>query len=281
MGLAVGAALLGDAICAAAAPQSSSGLSQRTHRCQACVIGLLLALTLPVTVGWAVPTFGALAGVLISHILLGGLGNHLWHPALIGRAIVELLFPAQVTPRDWAFLGREHLVTGSASRAVQATDYFGFDLTTLPAGADAWLAPRPIDTLLGWFHSTGPAGVSASGLLELLRDQMPSWADTLWGHVGGGLGETCGPAILLGGLILLWRGGYPLAPARDSRGDRVRSGSNLADPDRRRRWPRPRRDGQPMVTHPRLVPRLPHGYGHRPVPLDWRRPAARLPADCR
>jgi electron transport complex protein RnfD len=50
-------------------------------------------------------------------------------------------------------------------------------------------------------------GVSdAEALMRLLRDAMPPWPDTLTGVTGGAIGEACVILILVGGLILMWRG---------------------------------------------------------------------------
>lgn len=39
-----------------------------------------------------------------------------------------------------------------------------------------------------------------------LNVDLPSLSALFWGNVGGSLGETCVPALLLGGIYLLWRG---------------------------------------------------------------------------
>jgi electron transport complex protein RnfD len=174
----------------------------------AVVIGLLLALTLPVSVGWRVPVVGGLLAIGLGKELLGGLGNSLWHPALVGRAAVALLFAAEVAPDSYPFLARGHLVTGSPS-ATADTDplYHGFELSTPPYGAEAWSMQRPVDVLAHrCYGPTAEHDASAGSLVQLFRDHLPPWPDTIWGSVGGGIGETCLPALLLGGLWLIYRG---------------------------------------------------------------------------
>jgi electron transport complex protein RnfD len=212
-GLAIAAALVGEGICQALARRYPSGRARRGQRMQACAVGMLLALTLPVTVGWEVPVVGALAGIVIGKALLGGLGNFLWHPTLVGRAIVQLLFGPQVAPQQWPFLAKGHLLTGSTAVGADAMEYFGCSAaSTPPPGIEAWSMRRPIDSLIDCCYGSGiepsaaGAGQEAGSLLELFRDYLPSWSDTLLGHVGGGIGETCVPALALGGLLLTWRG---------------------------------------------------------------------------
>ena len=43
-------------------------------------------------------------------------------------------------------------------------------------------------------------------LVRFLRDRLPPWPDTIWGYVGGGIGETCIPVLALVGLGLMHRG---------------------------------------------------------------------------
>ncbi|MFQ9523102.1 MAG: RnfABCDGE type electron transport complex subunit D [Phascolarctobacterium faecium] len=38
-----------------------------------------------------------------------------------------------------------------------------------------------------------------------LNVDLPSLSALFWGNVGGSLGETCVPALLLGGIYLLWQ----------------------------------------------------------------------------
>ena len=206
-GLAVGAALVGEGLCQAVARRHPPGPGRRCHRLQACAIGLLVALTLPVTVGWEVPVIAALSGVVIGKGVLGGLGNYPWHPALVGRAVVQLLFATEVSPQRWVFLGQGHLLTGSTDVAADAAGCFGFATSRLPAGVEAWSSARPVDLLIGCCYGPGGEQTQAAGsLLQLFRDQLPPWSDTVWGHVGGGIGETCLPALALGGLLLIRRG---------------------------------------------------------------------------
>jgi len=184
------------------------------------MIGLLLALTLPPTIRWYVPVVGAVLAVVIGKGVLGGFGNYLWHPALIGRIGVQILFRDALTPDRWCVLARGHLLGGHLNRAIQTASLPGVDQPGAPAalytgwaqsaplaGYEAWSMPRPVQQL-GWL-SQGRHELFEDGIhpmLALLRDHLPPWQDTLLGLTGGGLGEVCAIGLLLGALYLIYRG---------------------------------------------------------------------------
>ncbi|MCF7957460.1 MAG: RnfABCDGE type electron transport complex subunit D [Phycisphaerae bacterium] len=60
------------------------------------VIGLLLVLMLPAHCAGYVAMTGAVVAVALGKHVFGGLGHYLWHPALIGRVILELFFHDQL-----------------------------------------------------------------------------------------------------------------------------------------------------------------------------------------
>lgn len=63
----------------------------------AVVTGVLLAMTLPVTVPvWQI-MIGSVFAILVVKILCGGLGQNIFNPALTGRAFMMLLWPASLT----------------------------------------------------------------------------------------------------------------------------------------------------------------------------------------
>lgn len=181
--------------------------ARQAYWLQVLTLGVLLALTLPPTVGWQVGVIGGATAVLIGYGLLGGLGNTLWHPALVGRATVALLFAAQVAPATIPFLARGRLLTGDlASTADAGVVYYGYERSTLPESVSAWTMPRPIEVLAQRCYGTDAPAADAPSLLRLFRDYLPPWQDTVFGHVGGGIGETCVVALALAALLLINRG---------------------------------------------------------------------------
>ncbi|MGM0409411.1 MAG: RnfABCDGE type electron transport complex subunit D [Bacillota bacterium] len=65
----------------------------------ALLAGLLLGLTLPPTAPWWIAILGGFLTITIGKHLFGGLGNNIFNPALVARAILLLSFPAIMT--DW------------------------------------------------------------------------------------------------------------------------------------------------------------------------------------
>ena len=65
--------------------------------CSALVTGLLFALTLPHTVPCWVAAFGSAFAIIVVKLMCGGLGQNIFNPALMARAVVMLLWPATIT----------------------------------------------------------------------------------------------------------------------------------------------------------------------------------------
>jgi Na+-translocating ferredoxin:NAD+ oxidoreductase subunit D len=63
----------------------------------AALTGLLLALTLPPTISPGYVAVGAVAAILFGKVLQGGLGRNLFNPALVGRAVMLVIWPAAMT----------------------------------------------------------------------------------------------------------------------------------------------------------------------------------------
>lgn len=58
------------------------------------VTGVLVGLILPPTVPWWIPIVGSALAITIGKLVFGGLGNNIFNPALIGRAVLLLAFTA-------------------------------------------------------------------------------------------------------------------------------------------------------------------------------------------
>ena len=63
----------------------------------ALVTGMLLAMTLPPTVPLWMPIAGSAFSIVAVKMLSGGLGQNILNPALTGRALLMLIFPAAMT----------------------------------------------------------------------------------------------------------------------------------------------------------------------------------------
>jgi electron transport complex protein RnfD len=74
-----------------------TGTRQNFGDLSAVVTGLLLALVLPPSTPKWMVVIGALAAIVMAKEFFGGLGHNPFNPALIGRAILLMSFPAAIT----------------------------------------------------------------------------------------------------------------------------------------------------------------------------------------
>lgn len=72
-------------------------LPQTVGDLSAVVTGLLLACNLPVTVPLYLPVIGAIAAILVTKALFGGIGCNFANPAIVGRITLAVSFPALMT----------------------------------------------------------------------------------------------------------------------------------------------------------------------------------------
>ena len=176
-------------------------------RSHAALTGLLLALTLPAFVPWYVPVVGALFAIVVGKAFFGGVGHFLWQPALVGRLAVAVIFAPTIWPvpllnsPTWPVLAQSRVILGDVTEAKAPAVYTQWRGTPAPAGADAFKLTTPTASLR---ELTMPETPPAPKLMTVLR-RMPPAGDVLCGAVPGGIGETCGIAILLAGLYLVYR----------------------------------------------------------------------------
>ncbi|RME75456.1 MAG: RnfABCDGE type electron transport complex subunit D [Planctomycetota bacterium] len=141
----------------------------------AIITGILLALTLPPGFPLWMAFLGGVFAVGVGKSIWGGLGQNIFNPSLVGRAFLQAAFPTAITtwsPPD----GR----------------YFAWRGTNL---ALPFLQGQNIDTV---------TEATPLALLKFQHQHTDFWR-LLWGNTGGSLGETCGIALILGGLYLLWK----------------------------------------------------------------------------
>jgi len=142
-----------------------SACADRGRRTHALVIGLLFAMILPPSAPIGVAAAGGLFAALIARALRSRFETYFFHPA----ALVWALF--------WIAL------------------FFSGHIDYLRASE-----PRTVD-LISRVYSTASDG--PEGLRHLALYELPSWNATLIGGCAGGLGETLGIAIIVGGLWLI------------------------------------------------------------------------------
>ena len=153
------------------------GLSNTVGDLSACVTGLLLAMSLPVTAPYWAPVLGGVFAIVVVKQLFGGLGQNFMNPALGGRAFLMLCYPVAMT--TWIVPG---------------------------IGSDKWAGLISGEvTMAGADIVTGATPLSADFMHGGLLPES-SLLDVFVGNVGGCIGEVSALMLLLGGLYLIWRG---------------------------------------------------------------------------
>jgi len=139
----------------------------------AILTGLLLGFNLPSNLPIWIILIGALFAIGVAKMTFGGLGNNPFNPALVGRCVLLVSFPAQMT--SWPLAG-------------QLTKYI-----------DAETGATPL-SIMKTAIKTGDASV---------LDKLPDATHLLLGsNAAGGLGtigEVCALALLLGLAYMLWK----------------------------------------------------------------------------
>ena len=135
----------------------------------AILTGLLLALNVPSTLPLWIIVIGALVAIGIGKMSFGGLGSNIFNPAIVGRVMLLISFPVQMTSYPMP-------------RGMEAT-------------LDATSGATPLAIAKGVVR--GSEGFT--------MDKLPSLVDNLLGSVGGSLGEVSAVALLIGFAYLLIR----------------------------------------------------------------------------
>ncbi|MBN9887924.1 RnfABCDGE type electron transport complex subunit D [Salipiger abyssi] len=151
----------------------------------ALLTGWLVALTLPPWAPWWIGVLGAGIAIVIGKHVFGGLGQNLFNPAMVARAMLLVALPVPMT--QWA----------APTDPAHGPDLAAALAITFGAGA-------PVDavssaSLLGHLKSQLDAGLPMSEILattDSLRDQI-------YGFTAGSLGETSALLLLIGGVGLI------------------------------------------------------------------------------
>ncbi|MEM6677803.1 MAG: RnfABCDGE type electron transport complex subunit D [Pseudomonadota bacterium] len=150
----------------------------------AVLTGWIVAMTLPPWAPWWIGVLGGGIAIVLGKHVFGGLGQNLFNPAMVARAMLLVALPVQMTvwvaPMD----------PNSGPGFVEAL--------AITFGSGPQIDAVSSASLLGEVQSGLDAGQPLSALLapEALSRQ-------LWGGVPGSLGETSAIALLAGGLCLV------------------------------------------------------------------------------
>jgi electron transport complex protein RnfD len=140
----------------------------------AALTGLLLGMNLPSNLPIWIIIIGALFAIGVAKMSFGGLGNNIFNPALVGRCVLLVAFPAQMTswPKPGYIFDYTDAITGATPLSVMKEAIQKHDASVLNDLPDAF------SMLLGNHSIGGGAGT---------------------------IGEICGLALIIGMFFMLWR----------------------------------------------------------------------------
>jgi electron transport complex protein RnfD len=150
----------------------------------AVITGLLLAFILPLDIPLWLPAIGSVFAIGIGKQVFGGLGYNPLNPALLGRAFLQISWPVYINTR---FVAPRGGTLSGIDSVTQATP-----LSLLKESRKMLLNPE-IDAKLK---------EEALAALSKLGD---SYIPYFMGQIGGSIGETCVPLLVLGALFLFWK----------------------------------------------------------------------------
>lgn len=139
----------------------------------AVVTGMLLAFNMPSTMPLWMVIIGDAVAIIVVKQFFGGIGQNFANPAIVGRIVLMISFPVQMSNYPAPFAWRQTAVDAATS----ATPLFQFNSVY---GAD-----------------------NIKAAMEATN--FPSISNMFFGVRGGCLGETCAIALLVGLVYLLVR----------------------------------------------------------------------------
>ncbi|WP_425090865.1 RnfABCDGE type electron transport complex subunit D [Tropicimonas sp. S265A] len=151
----------------------------------AFLTGWLVAMTLPPWAPWWVGALGAAIAIILGKHVFGGLGQNLFNPAMVARAVLLVALPVQMT--TWV----APVGVSETPGFVEALDitFGGYIPPDAISGATIL---SEVQSILHSENGMDPSVLSA----EVLRTQF-------FGRVSGSLGETSAVLLGLGGLGLI------------------------------------------------------------------------------
>ncbi|MCO8144594.1 RnfABCDGE type electron transport complex subunit D [Rhodovulum tesquicola] len=152
----------------------------------AILTGWIVALTLPPWAPWWVGVTAAGLAIVIGKHVFGGLGQNLFNPAMVARAMLLVALPVQMTVWVDPVLGGPGGLGFQQALAVT----FGGDI-----GIDAVSSA----SVLSHVQSQLDAGQPMQAILA----EIGNIHDQFFGYVPGSLGETSAFLLLLGGVGLI------------------------------------------------------------------------------
>jgi electron transport complex protein RnfD len=178
----IGGTLLGEF-----AVEKGRHLPVTLNDCSALLTGLLLALTLPPMLPWWIAAIAGLVAIVLGKQIFGGLGHNLFNPALIGRAVVFVSWPA-------------YFAAGYAKSAA-----IGFANTathkSIEAAVDVASGASPL-AAMGRVYNPASSPTGMIGVPQGLQGSS-YYRPLLFANPWGCLGEVSALLLILGGIYLV------------------------------------------------------------------------------
>lgn len=153
----------------------------------ALLSGWLLAMSLPPWAPWWVGVLGSLSAIVLGKHLFGGLGQNLFNPAMVGRIVLLISFPVQLT----TWIAPAPIASAFAPVFSQSVALISGQ-TKIPDHMSA-------ATALGTLKTELSRGVPVTQTVQ----HLPAPQQLAMGEESGSLGETSAALLLAGGLLLL------------------------------------------------------------------------------
>ncbi|SFC20174.1 RnfABCDGE type electron transport complex subunit D [Tropicimonas isoalkanivorans] len=153
----------------------------------AALTGWLLAMTLPPWAPWWVGTVGAFIAIVIGKHVYGGLGQNLFNPAMVARAMLLIALPVPMT--IWVLPDPMGAPGAPGLAEAMVITFGGGGNIDAVSGA----------TTLGFVS----AGLDGGRTLTDIMPETAALKSLFFGHVAGSLGETSALLLLGGGLLLI------------------------------------------------------------------------------
>ncbi len=154
----------------------------------ALLTGWLVAMTLPPWAPWWVGVTGSGIAIVIAKHAFGGLGQNLFNPAMVARAMLLVALPVPLT----SWVAPVGLAGGPDLMASVAITFGGAPIYDAVSSA----------SVLSTLKSGLDAGTSMADILS----QTDSLRSQFVGVMAGSLGETSAMLLLLGGVCLILLG---------------------------------------------------------------------------
>ncbi|MBN2905377.1 MAG: RnfABCDGE type electron transport complex subunit D [Rhodobacteraceae bacterium] len=181
-GVTVTAALLFEVLCLAIAGKP---ILRFATDGSALLTGWILALSLPPWAPWWVGFIGAGIAIVIGKHVFGGLGQNLFNPAMVARAMLLVALPVQMTTWVEPLRGPD----GASFMQSLAITFEGNPEFDFVSSASVL--------------SNVKSQLDAGQPMDLILAQVGSLQDQFFGFVAGSLGETSAALLLAGGICLI------------------------------------------------------------------------------